>query len=231
MLDVIKKLDSGTVRGLIVATIPLLVLIASFFGVDEALFQAKLEGLGEKLVALVSLGGVAWAAYARLLKPTPPLTETAAKATQEMVAAQEKAKQGGFVRAGMLALILALSVALPAMVALPGCSTLGLPTAQSWNERLSAGYTTVTAVREATGVWLDGKVRAAQAEPDLAKREALLAAAKADAQNVQAQADKAREGLDIARSLKGIDLEAAEERLASTLRILEALQTYLEGRT
>lgn len=119
MLEVIKKLDSATIRGLIVATIPLLVLIASFFGVDEALFQAKLEGLGEKLVALVSLAGVAWAAYARLFKPTPPLTETAKAKTAEMVA-QEKLnvdsapitsnKQGGFVRALMLGVLLAIGV-------------------------------------------------------------------------------------------------------------------------
>lgn len=231
MLDVIKKLDSGTIRGLIVATIPLLVLIASFFGVDEAVFGAKLEAIGEKIVALVALLGVAWAAYARVFKPTPPLTETAAKLTQERLVKEEATRQGGYAGVGLLGLILALSLALGAMFVLPGCASLGLPTAKTFNERLAAGYTTVTAVREATGVWLDGKVRAARAEPDQGRQDALIAAAKADAQNVQAQADTAREGLDIARSLKGLDLGAAEERLASTLRILEALQTYLEGRT
>lgn len=239
MLEIIKKLDSGTVRGLIVATIPLLVLIASFFGIDEAVFQAQLEGWGEKLVALVSLLGIAWAAYARVFKPTPPLTEKALQETQRMVAAgklqpvasQGKAGQGGFIRAGMLGLILAFSVALPAILTLQGCASLGLPVAQSFNERLASGYTTVTAVREATSAWVDGQVRAAQAEPDQAKRDALLKAVKADAQNIQAQADQAREGLDIARSLSDLNFEAAEERLVSTLRILEALQTYLEGRT
>lgn len=231
MLEIIKKLDSGTIRGLIVATIPLLVLIASFFGIDEAVFQARLEGWGEKLVALVSLFGVAWAAYARVFKPTPPLTETAAKLTQERLVKEDASRQGGYAGVGLLGLILALSLALGAMFVLPGCASLGLPTAKTFNERLAAGYTTVTAVREATGVWLDGKVRAARAEPDQSRQDALIAAAKADAQNVQDQADRAREGLDVARSLRGLDLGAAEERLASTLRILEALQTYLEGRT
>lgn len=231
MLEIIKKLDSGTVRGLIVATIPLLVLIASFFGVDEALFQAKLEGWGEKLVSFVTLFGIAWAAYARVFKPTPPLSEKAAQATQAMLQEQERSRQGGFVRAGMLALMLALSVALPATLTLSGCATVGFPAAKTFNERLAAGYTMVTAVREATSAWVDGQVRVAQSEPDPARREALLKAVKADAQNIQRQADEAREGLDVARSLSDLNFEAAEERLASTLRILEALQRYLEGRT
>jgi hypothetical protein len=228
MLEVIKKLDSGTIRGLIVATIPLLVLLGSFFGVDEAVFKANLEGWGEKLVALASLAGVAWAAYARVFKPTPPLTETAAKATQDMIQSQGKAKQGGMARAGMLALILALSLALPAVLAMQGCTTLGVPVAQGWNERLAGGYSAVTAVRETASVLLEGKVRAANAEPDPERRSAMLATAKADAQNLQDQADKAREALDVAKTMRGVNFEAAEERLTSTLRILEALQDYLK---
>jgi len=225
MLEIIKKLDSGTVRGLIVATIPLLVLIASFFGVDEALFQAKLEGWGEKIVALVSLLGVAWAAYARVFKPTPPLTEKAAQATQTMAQEQERRRQGGYIRAGMLALILALTAIL---AALPGCAQLGLQTSGTFNDRLAGGYSAVTAVAEGAGVLLDARVRAAQAEPDPDRRSAMLAAAKADAQNLKDQAQQAKDALDIARSLRGVNFEAAEERLVSTLRVLEALQRYLE---
>lgn len=225
MLEIIKKLDSGTVRGLIVATIPLLVLIASFFGVDEALFQAKLEGWGEKLVSFVTLFGIAWAAYARVFKPTPPLTEKAAQATQAMLQEQERSRQGGFVRAGMLALILTLSAIL---MALPGCAQLGLQTSGTFNDRLAAGYSLVTAVAEGAGVVLDSKVRAAQNEPDPERRSALIAAAKADAQNLKDQAQGAKEALDVARSLRGVNFEAAEERLASTLRVLEALRRYLE---
>jgi hypothetical protein len=118
MLEVIKKLDSATIRGLIVATVPLLVLIASFFGIDEAIFQAKLEGIGEKLVALVSLLGVAWAAYARIFQPTPPLSESAQIKTAEMLAAGKLAEvappptpsQKGFARPLMLAFVLAIGV-------------------------------------------------------------------------------------------------------------------------
>lgn len=234
MLDIIKKLDSGTIRGLIVATIPLLVLIGSLFGVDEAVFKASLEGWGEKLVALVSLAGVAWAAYARVFKPTPPLTEQAAQATQAMLQKQASppaGKQGGFVRAGMLALILALSVALPAIVGLQGCSVLGAPQLQGWNERLAGGYSSVTAVRQTASVLLEGKVRAARAIADPGAQEKAIAAAKADAQNLQDQADKAREGLDVARTLRDVNFGDADARLASTLRVLEALQAYLAKET
>jgi hypothetical protein len=128
MLEVIKKLDSATIRGLIVATIPLLVLIASFFGVDEALFQAKLEGIGEKLVALVSLLGVAWAAYARIFQPTPPLSQTAQIKTAQMLAEGKIAEvappaanaQKGFVRPLMLAFVLAIGVL--GTIAISGCT-------------------------------------------------------------------------------------------------------------
>lgn len=126
MLEVIKKLDAGTVRGLIVATIPLLVLIASFFGIDEAVFQAKLEGFGEKLVAFVSLAGIAWAYYARVFSPTPPLSETAKQRTAEMLAAGKLKetpppnREGGFIQAAMLALMLAIGVI--SALAISGCT-------------------------------------------------------------------------------------------------------------
>lgn len=227
----IKKLDAGTVRGLIVATVPLLVLIGSLFGLDEAMFQARLEGWGEKVVALVSLGGIAWAAWARLFKPTPPLTETAAKATaerlsKERVALEGTSPQGGTdIRAPVLAVLLALSVAL---AALPGCQLLGVGKVETFNQRLAAGYTSVTAIREVASTWLDAQVRYAQAEQDPALRQALLSAIRRDAQNIQDQADKAREALDVAGTLKGLDLKNAEARLTSALAILEALQRYVE---
>lgn len=225
MLEIIKKLDAGTVRGLIVATVPLLVLLGSFFGLDEAAFGAKLEGWGEKLVALVSLGGVAWAAYARLLKPTPPLTETAARLTQERLGQEAAGKQGGYAGLGLLGTILALSLALGALA---GCAQLGLQTSGTFNDRLAGGYGLVTAVADGAGIMLDAKVRAAQGKPD---RDALVAAARADAQSLKDQAQSAKDALDAARALRGVDFKAAEQRLTSTLVVLEALQRYLETST
>lgn len=88
MLDVIKKLDSGTIRALIAATIPLLVLIGSMFGLDQTIFAAKLAAWGEKLVALSALAGVAWAAYYRVFHANPPLSQKAVDRTQAMLDTQ-----------------------------------------------------------------------------------------------------------------------------------------------
>lgn len=238
MLDVIKKLDAGTIRGLAVATIPLLLLLASAFGIDEAVFKANLELWAEKIALGVTLAGVAYAAWSRLFKPNPPLTQTAVDETVRLLkegkiqatpppASGPGGKQGGYARPQYLALILALTAAL---TTLAGCGTLGLPTAEGFNERLAAGYSSVTGVRDGAGVMLDGKVRVAEAMPE-EQRKALLDAAKADAQNLQDQADKAREALDVTRTLRGVNFEAAEQRLASTLLIVKALQKYLEEQT
>lgn len=123
---------------------------------------------------------------------------------------------------GLLGLTAALSVAL---IALAGCAQLGLQTSGTFNDRLAGGYSLVTAVSDGAGIMLDSKVRAAEGKPD---RDALVAAAKADAQSLLDQARTAKDALDSARALRGLDFKAAEQRLASTLLVLEALQRYLE---
>lgn len=88
-----------------------------------------------------------------------------------------------------------------------GCAALGLPTPQSFNEKLLAAYSGVTTVR--------------------AGGDALIVAKKissADAENVQKQADNVRAGLDIASSMQDPTLAAA--KLNSTVAILTALQAY-----
>lgn len=88
-----------------------------------------------------------------------------------------------------------------------GCATLGLPTPQSFNEKLLTAYTGVTAVR--------------------AGGDKLLEARKigsADAENVQKQADNVRTGLDLAASME--DPVLAANKLTTTVAILTALQTY-----
>lgn len=153
-----------------------------------------------------------WTIITRLFKPTPPITTTAVLMTEARESAQAS-KEGGFIRAGMLGLILAVS-AIPVLATLPGCTFLGIPQATTFNERLAVGYATVTGIRDTAATLLTaGQI------------------SKEDAVNIQAQADNARAALDVTRSLAGINVTAAEERLASTLRILEALQTYLESRT
>lgn len=93
------------------------------------------------------------------------------------------------------------------LILVVGCAALGLPTPQSFNERLLAGYSGVTTVR--------------------AGGDALIVAKKissADAENVQKQADNVRAGLDIASSMK--DPTLASAKLNSTVAVLTALQAY-----
>lgn len=99
-----------------------------------------------------------------------------------------------------------------ALLVLCACSSLGLPTAKTFNERLAVGYGTVTTVRQETGTLLSGNRIKAE-----------------DAQNVQTQADNARTGLDLARAVSPTDPTGAETKLTQALQVLQALQTYLAG--
>ncbi len=104
MLEKILLLESGVIRGLLVAFVGLVGSLASLFGVDEALFGAKAGPIVDGIVALLAAGGLFYAAWARATKPNPPITETAVAKTAERL----KAEQGGFARPGVL---LALSLA------------------------------------------------------------------------------------------------------------------------
>jgi hypothetical protein len=95
--------------------------------------------------------------------------------------------------------------------AMVACASLGVPTPKTFNERLAAGYTSVTTVRQ-LGTTL---VTAGKITPD-------------DAQNIQAQANTARSGLDIAKTLSATLPVAAEDKLTATLVILVELQKYLD---
>jgi hypothetical protein len=113
-----------------------------------------------------------------------------------------KGQQGGFARPLMLVLLAATAVAV-----LSACASLGVPTPKTFSERLAAGYTSVTTTRQTATILLNGQV-----------------ISSADATNIQKQADVAREGLDVARTLQGID---AEKKLDATLLILDAAHSYL----
>lgn len=94
-----------------------------------------------------------------------------------------------------------------AAVLLVGCTALGGVTPQTLNERVAVVVVTTTGVREQTAVLLaSGKI------------------SKADAIQIQKQADVVIEGAQIARNLPGA---AGETKLASTIAVLKALQTYL----
>ena len=93
---------------------------------------------------------------------------------------------------------------------LSACGTLGIPTAQTFNERVASGYSAVTAARKsATTLLIAKKISAA------------------DAQNVQSQADNARAALDIARNVYSTDPKAGEDKLLAAQAVLQALRSYL----
>lgn len=89
IIDAIKLLDSSTIKALLVATVPLLALIATMFGIDNAIFDAQAGVWTERILAFVTAGGIAWAAWSRIFKPTPPLTEIAREATAVMLADED----------------------------------------------------------------------------------------------------------------------------------------------
>ena len=94
-----------------------------------------------------------------------------------------------------------------------GCSTLGIPTADTFNARLAVAYSSVTAVRLSAKTLLDSE-----------------RITKEDGQNVLDQTNHARAGLDIARKLAAADLKSADAKLAAIRTTLEALKGYLDTR-
>jgi hypothetical protein len=150
MLNLIKQLDAGTVRGLLAVIIPIIVLLASFFGVDEALFSSQLSALGEKLVTLVALLGAAYAYYSRVFKPNPPLTETALQKTEQMIAEGKltvlhsppptpngpSSRQAGFASSSMF-VVLAILGSLTMMIVTTAC----VSTVTAYKEASSVGET------------------------------------------------------------------------------------------
>lgn len=103
-----------------------------------------------------------------------------------------------------------LFIAALAFGILAGCAALGSATPDTFNQKLAVSVASVTEVRHtATTLFQAGKITAT------------------DAQNVQAQADVAREGLNIARGMSGTDLSSASTRLEVANTALKALQAYL----
>jgi hypothetical protein len=81
-LTAIPWYDAATMRALLVAAAGLLGVIASLFGVDEALFSATAAKIIDALSTLLAVGGVVWASIARARQPTPPIKLTQARADE-----------------------------------------------------------------------------------------------------------------------------------------------------
>lgn len=94
-----------------------------------------------------------------------------------------------------------------------GCAQLGLPTAQTFNEKMAVAYASVTQVRDTATTLVQQKKISAD-----------------DAQNVLTATDTARVGLDTARKIHATDPAAGDAKLASVRTALAALSTYLATR-
>jgi len=97
------------------------------------------------------------------------------------------------------------------MLLLTSCASVPAP--ETFNERLAAGYQSVTAARAAATTLLGQKRITAD-----------------DAQNVQAQADTARAALDIARTVHRTDPPGGDAKLTAAITTLTALQAYLNAK-
>lgn len=96
---------------------------------------------------------------------------------------------------------------------LTGCAQMGVPPANTFDERLAAGYA------------LNAQVRATATELLNAKK-----ISSSDGQNVLEQTNNARTGLDIAKTMSMTSLESAEGKLNAVRTVLTALQSYLASR-
>lgn len=90
MLEKIAKLDAAVIRGVMVTAIPVLAMLLNIIlGIDEKLFSERAGQFIESLMALWAAVGLAYIAYARITKPTPPLSDTAMIATEQMIKSGE----------------------------------------------------------------------------------------------------------------------------------------------
>lgn len=90
MLDKIAKLDAAVIRGVLVAAVPVLALLLNaVLGLDEHLVTERAGQIIESLMTLWAALGLVYIAWARINKPTPPLSDTAVIKTQQMIASGE----------------------------------------------------------------------------------------------------------------------------------------------
>ncbi len=103
-----------------------------------------------------------------------------------------------------------LAILLLSMSFLPACAQLGVPTADTFNQKLAVAIGSVTAVRESATTLLKAQKITAD-----------------DAQNVQDSANSARTGIEVARTLSKANMAAADNKLTAVSTALQALQAYL----
>jgi hypothetical protein len=94
-----------------------------------------------------------------------------------------------------------------------GCAQIGLPKAEDFNERLTAGYSTVTILNDtATKLLIAKKI------------------GSDDAEQVRDQTRSLKAGLDIARKMQATDPKGADSKLTAIRAALSSLNIYLTSK-
>jgi hypothetical protein len=113
-------------------------------------------------------------------------------------------KQGGFIQPTLLIVMLTTAM-------LVACA--GMPGPKTFEDSLAIGVTSVTQVRKTAEILLTAKK-----------------ISKADAENVQQQADNAREAIALAIAIRTADPAAAQTKLTTAIEVLRALDRYLASK-
>jgi hypothetical protein len=104
---------------------------------------------------------------------------------------------------------------------LTSCAALGLQTADTFNQKLAYAYGQVTAARK-------GATSVISASCTTPEQTAACKAAVADGKHIQAMADEARQGLDLAKTYAAAgNVQQANVQLQLETAALTALQSYL----
>lgn len=104
--------------------------------------------------------------------------------------------------------------ALAVCTQIAGCAAMGLPTAETFNQRAAVAYGSVTAVRNSAA--------------DLLVAQKIT---PAEARVVQVQSDGIRAGIDSAVAVYAADQPQAENKLQTAERLLLGLQNFLKIRS
>lgn len=98
------------------------------------------------------------------------------------------------------------------IVLMAACTSLGL-SADTFNQKVAAGYTTVTTIADsATLLYQSGHL------------------SDADKANVVQQDENLKVGLDVAREVHATDTSSGDAKLKATLVALQALDAYLKSK-
>ena len=96
---------------------------------------------------------------------------------------------------------------------LAACQTLNVPAPTTFNQKATAAYNALDAAVQTTATLLQSR----KITPD-------------DAQQVHDQIAQIKSGVDIAVQVHANDSQAGDDRLATAITALTALQAYLAGR-